>query len=401
MGKAKVIPMRPAAAPVEANTDGSPADKRTVEPLQSAIDALPPGSGMWTVRHVLGLRVYKGARTTTFYVVRKVRGRLAKKKLEAKTLAAARRESVKVLAELKPKPPGSQPIPTLREALEDYLETKKLAVSTREGYHHVVTHYLRDWLDRKLDDLAQDRPAFRRRMSQVERSHGAATAALLIRTYRAIHNWHRRGLPELPESPTVACEMPRVRARDWALDDAALRAWWEAVSQLSPLKRTFWLALLYTGARRDSVRCLRWSDISFSEKIIRFSVAKGGRVYSIPMSDRLAALLQKWREECPSEAWVFPSPQRPDQPLAPQVRDDKRGVVSAHHLRHTARSVLAKLGCSETLARAALGHSLTASVSERYVTASVLTEPLRPYFNAMANYYAQVMGLEGTCAGEK
>jgi integrase len=395
MGKAKVIPMPPAAAPVEANTDGSPADKRTVEPLQSAIDALPAGSGMWTVRHVIGLRVYKGARTTTFYVVRKVRGRLAKKKLEATTLAAARRESVKVLAELKPRPPGSQPIPTLREALEDYLQTKPLAASTREGYRHVVTHYLRDWLDRKLDDLAQDRPSFRRRMSQVEQSHGPAIAALLIRTYRAIHNWHRRVHPELPESPTIACQMPRVRPRDWALDDNALRAWWQAVSKLSPLKRTFWLALLYTGARRDSVRCLRWSDISFSEKIIRFSVAKGGRVYSIPMSDRLAALLQKWREECPSDTWVFPSPQRPDQPLAPQVRDDKRGVVSAHHLRHSMRTRLAEAGCPPDLARVGLGHTLGQNISERYITASLLTEAVRPFMEAVAKKYCEVMGLEG------
>jgi integrase len=77
------------------------------------------------------------------------------------------------------------------------------------------------------------------------------------------------------------------------------------------------------------------------------------------------------------------------------VRDDKRGVVSAHHLRHTARSVLAKLGCSETLARAALGHSLNSSVSERYVTVAVLVQPLREYFDAMAEHYAQVMGLEG------
>jgi integrase len=232
-------------------------------------------------------------------------------------------------------------------------------------------------------------------MLQVERDHGAATAALLIRTYRALHNWHRKVHPTLPESPTIACEMPRVRPRDWALDDGALRAWWQAISRLSPLKRMFWLTLLYSGARRDSVRCLRWSDISFPEKIIRFSVAKGGRVYAIPLSDRLAALLEKWREECPSDTWVFPSPQRPDQPLASQVRDDKRGVVSAHHLRHTARSVLAKLGCPETLAKAALGHSLTSTVSERYVTASVLTEPLRPYFNAMAEYYARIMNLEG------
>jgi integrase len=296
---------------------------------------------------------------------------------------------------LTPRPQGSQPIPTLREALEDYLQTKPLAASTREGYRHVVTHYLRDWLDRKLDDLAQDRPSFRRRMSQIERSHGPAIAALLIRTYRAIHNWHRKAHPELPESPTVACEMPRVRARDWALDDDALRAWWQAVSKLSPLKRTFWLALLYTGARRDSVRCLRWSDISFSEKIIRFSVAKGGRVYSIPMSDRLAALLQKWREECPSDTWVFPSPQRPDQPLAPQVRDDKRGVVSAHHLRHSMRTRLAEAGCPPDLARVGLGHTLGQNISERYITASLLTEAVRPFMEAVAKKYCEVMGLEG------
>jgi integrase len=393
--KVIVLPTGQAAAPeAEAEARNQPV-KKVVEARQAAVDSLPAASGEWKIRGALGLYVFVGAREKSYRVMRRIRGKLVKRVLAARTLAEARREAAKIYQALTPRPQGSQPIPTLREALEDYLQTKPLAASTREGYRHVVTHYLRDWLDRKLDELAEDRPSFRRRMSQVERSHGLGTAALLIRTYRAIHNWHRRVHPELPESPTIACQMPRVRARDWALDDDALRAWWQAVSKLSPLKRTFWLALLYTGGRRDSVRCLRWTDISFSEKIIRFSVAKGGRVYSIPMSDRLAALLQKWRNECPSDTWVFPSPQRPDQPLAPQVRDDKRGVVSAHHLRHTARSVLAKLGCSETLARAALGHSLNSSVSERYVTVAVLVEPLREYFDAMAEHYAQVMGLEG------
>jgi integrase len=230
-------------------------------------------------------------------------------------------------------------------------------------------------------------------MLDVQRKHGAATAALLIRTYRAIHNWHRKVLPDLDESPTVACETPRVKPRDWALSDEELRAWWARVRELPAVKRVWYLTALMTGARAGSVTALRWEDVDLERRIVRFRVVKGDRPYVIPLADRLAGILSEYREKdwIPNaENWVFPSPLRRGRPLFPQVKT--RGIAPPHSLRHTMRTRLAEAGAPPDLARVALGHSLGQNVSERYITASLLTEAVRPLLNAVAEKYAAIFG---------
>ena len=217
----------------------------------------------------------------------------------------------------------------------------------------------------------------------------------MLRQLRAVYHYHERVLPQLPPCPTHVVELPRIRPRDWALSDEELRQWWAAVQQLNPTKRMFWLTLLLTGARRGSVEALRWRDIDFSKRIVHFRVAKGGRTYSIPAPDLLLDLPARYRENdaTPSE-WVFPSAQKPDAHLV-NVRDDKHGVASAHHLRHTYRTVLAELGATPDQARLLMGHFLGSDVSSGYITAPLLIESLRRLANAVARRYAEILGWSG------
>ena len=367
--------------------------RKCVEADQRAIDALPPRSGAWKVKGTLGLYVWCGAATKSFQLMRRVNKRLVKKTLAARSLAEARREAIRVWKSLKPRPASEEPMPTLREALQAYLETKRLAERTRAEYEEFIRRYLSDWLDRKLDDLAADRRGFRKRLADIEREHGAATAALVLRIYRAIHNWHRKVLPDLAESPTTACDPPRVKPRDWALSDEELRAWWARVRKLPAIKRTWWLTALLTGARASSISNLKWDDVDLERKIIRFKVVKGDRPYAIPMADRLAAILREYRERdwLPNAAgWVFPSPRNSERPLYGQVKN--AGLRPPHSMRHSMRTRLAEAGATPDLARIVLGHSLTQTVSERYITADLLVEAVRPLVNRVAERYAEVMG---------
>ena len=366
--------------------------KKVVEADQKAIDGLPPGSGEWKVKGVLGLLVWCGARAKSYRLVRRVNKRLVKKTLAAESLAEAKREAIRLWKSLKPKAPGAEPVPTLGEALAAYLAGKRLAERTRADYETFLRRYLPDWLDRRLDVLAADRAGFRRRIADIERNHGAATAALTLRIYRAIHNWHRKVLPDLPESPTTACDTPRVRPRDWALSDEELRQWWATVQRLKPVKRIWWLAALMTGARAGSISNLTWDDVSLEQKIIRFKVVKGDRPYTIPLADRLADLLREYRENdwLPNRAgWLFPSPRDPERPLWPQVKN--AGLPAPHSMRHTMRTRLAEAGATPDLARIVLGHSLTQDVSQRYLTAYLLVEAVRPLVNTVAEKYAEIM----------
>ncbi len=267
--------------------------------------------------------------------------------------------------------------------------------ATQRLYRYNFQAYLSAWSARSIEEIGEDRAGVRALYQTVRRRHGDATAAPIKQMLSAVYRYFRRVNPDLPPPPTEVIDTPPKRSRDWALGDEELRAWWEAVQRLQPLKKAMWLTLLMTGARASSVLHLRWKDVDLDRGVIRFTVAKGGRAYSVPAPKRLVEILLGWRKQSPpTEAgWVFPSPIRPEQPLR-AVRDDKRGVVSAHHLRHTMRTRLAEAGATPDLARIALGHSLQADVSQRYITPSLLVEAVRPLLEAVAERYAEILGLE-------
>jgi integrase len=363
---------------------------KTVRPVQREIDALPLASGDWSVAGVPGLYVRCGTRTKTFRLQRRVRGRIIWRVLGQVTVAEARRIAMTEWASLKPKP--AQNRVTLVEAWQRYVSEKSLAAKTRFLFEYNLNRYLADWKARTLDEIGEDRAGLREFFLRLARTRGAGIANQVLRQLRAVYRYHERVLPQLPPCPTHVVELPRIRPRDWAMSDEELRQWWAAVQQLNPTKRMFWLTLLLTGARRGSVEALRWRDIDFDKRIVHFRVAKGGRTYSMPAPDLLVELLLRYREQeaLPSE-WVFASPKKLDAHLV-NVRDDKRGVASAHHLRHTYRTVLAELGATPDQARLLMGHSLGNDVSSGYITAPLLIESLRPLANAVARRYAAVLG---------
>lgn len=147
--------------------------------------------------------------------------------------------------------------------------------------------------------------------------------------------------------------------------------------------------------RQDSARLLRWPDLDLWRREIRFSAAEEGRTCNVPISGPLERLFERWREECVPGECVFPSPAKPGQPLHPIVRDDKKGVSSPHHLRHSFRTRLAECGATPDLARIALGHAPTQDVSQRYITPALLVEAVRPLCNQVSERYAEILGWRG------
>lgn len=383
----QVFPSR-GARPAEVQVSSPP---KAIPATQAALDALPFDSGLWRVVGIPGLYVRCRAATKSFIVQRKVRGRVLKKVLVARTMREARVEAARTWALLHPEPRGAKK--TLAEAFEEYVSQRELAPKTRRLYRYVFDHYLVEWKDRTLAEIGADRVSVRTLCSDVLKRHGKATAAQLIRLLSAIYRYARKVDPELPEPPTVVVPMPKIKPRDWAMSPDDLRLWWQAVSGLNPVKRMWWLMCLLTGARAGSIEALEWSDVEFQRKLIRFRVAKGDRPYTVPASDLLIELLGRYREQAPPSQWVFPSPRDPNKHLV-DVRDDKRGVRSAHRLRHTFRTVLAELGATPDQARLLMGHSLAGDVSRGYITAPLVMESLRPLANRVAEHYRELLDLD-------
>jgi len=364
--------------------------RKVVACNQAAIDALPADSGDWKVEGVLGLLVRAGRRGPSFRLQRRVRGRLVVRVLGPVRLSEARREALRLWPTLRPRTRRL----TLKAAWETYLAERPLSETTRRIYSNILKRFLTDWEDRDLASIADDRAGFRARVLEVQRNHGLAEARLTLAAFSAVYRYQRAAHVWLPESPTTAVRLPNLRARDWALSDDELRRWWGLVVRLSELRRTWWTAVLLTGARRDSVLRLRWQDVDLADGVLRFSTVKGGRCYSVPMSDRLRALLAGWRDRAIPGAWVFESPLRAGQPVSRSFAAPVAGI-SPHRLRHTFRTRLVGLGATPDQARLLLGHSLGGDVSTAYITAPLLIESLRPLTNKLAEEYARVLGWDG------
>ncbi len=339
----------------------------------------------------MGLYLRCRAKTKSFMVQRRVGGRLVQRVLGPVTLAAARRKAQVVWTQMKPKPEGG--VPTLEEAWHVYVQERELAETTRKEYQHLLKYVPETWRRRTLDQAGQDRAGVRALYSTLLRRHGRALTSYVFRVLRACYNWYRKVMPDLPENPCVVVDLPQLPARDWALSDEQLTVWWKAVAKLAPVKRTWWLTALLTGARANSIAQLKWADLDFEQKVIQFRVTKRNRPYMVPMSDRLAEVLSKYKrwDAAPSD-WVFPSPVHPDRPLRSKVREKAPSIPSPHHLRHTFRTRLVGLGATPDQARLLLGHSLGGDVSRGYITPARLVESLRPLANAMAEEYARVLG---------
>ncbi|MCS7042626.1 MAG: tyrosine-type recombinase/integrase, partial [Bryobacteraceae bacterium] len=364
--------------------------KKTVRCRQEEIDRIPPGTGDWRVVDVPGLYLRAGARERSFRLQRRVAGKLVTVVLGPMTAAEARRAAMKQWAALKP--PTREGKITLAEAWARFLDERRLAERTVFLYRYNLSKYLAGWQDRTLEQIGNDRAGVRALCLRLQRERGMALASQVMRQLRAVYQYWRRVQPDLPETPTAAVDIPTVGSRNWALSPDELKAWWAGVQKLTPLKQVFWQLVLLTGCRRGSAEALRWQDVDLEGATIHFSTAKAGRTYTIPACRRLVKLLREWRQQClPTEAgWVFPSPFKPEAHIA-CVRDDKRGVASAHHLRHLYRTTLAGLGCPTDLARLLLGHSLSGDVSRGYITPHLLTDALRPWAEAVERRYAEIL----------
>jgi integrase len=314
---------------------------------------------------------------------------------------------MKIWSAMKPRP-AAQDVVTFGIAIDRYLEEKTLADKTRKNYRYNSEHYLKDLLSRSLQSMGDDRAGFRFYVHQIRKKHGAATYNQCVRLVSAVYNWQRKIDPSLPESPTIAVEVESIPARNWGYIDQELRAWWFAtvkgrdgavtesgVKTLAPIKRHWWLTALFTGARKGAIEELKWKDIDFDRKTIHFYRTSPKDSYVVPMAEKLAVLLEAYRDSVdaiPSE-WVFPSP-RKDGLHVVDVKNDKQGAGPAHRLRHTFRTTLAQLGVGTDQARLLMGHSMRGDVSRDYISAPLVVESLRPLVNAVAIHYLDIISLE-------
>ncbi len=138
--------------------------------------------------------------------------------------------------------------------------------------------------------------------------------------------------------------------------------------------------LMLTGARRQEISALKWTEVDFTFSVLRLEASKTGAKI-VPLAGAALARLEAIRGEPDADpVWVFPNA-RGDGPYDGvgrawdrlRAQADLDGV-RLHDLRHTFASVGAGQGVGLTLIGGLLGHT-QASTTQRY--AHLADHPLR------------------------
>ena len=149
--------------------------------------------------------------------------------------------------------------------------------------------------------------------------------------------------------------------RDRALTADELIALWRAIETLPELPRAYFRTVLLTGARRNEVRCMAWSELDLNARLWRLPAErnKSVRPFEIPLSDPVMETLQTLPRIGPM-VFAFDG-KRPIavHQLIERIRSDAAlPDMRLHDLRRTLRTGLAELGVSFEVAERVLNHAM-------------------------------------------
>lgn len=146
--------------------------------------------------------------------------------------------------------------------------------------------------------------------------------------------------------------------------------------------------LMLTALRRGEILGLRWDEVDLENGILSISAKrmKAARDHIVPLSRQAADLLRRLHNQ--GGKFVFPSPRRKDQSLAPTAFTGLvSGNATPHGMRATFRTWAEDHGIDASLAEHALAHQLTDGVQRAY-RRSTAVERRRELMQQWADYLA-------------
>jgi integrase len=192
----------------------------------------------------------------------------------------------------------------------------------------------------------------------------------------------------------LADVLPATTRRTDALDRAHLPAWFAAVRALSNATASAYLqALLLTGARREEMAALKWSDVDVKGGTLDLADKVGER-RTIPLTPHVAALIA----ELPRlNAFVFASPSaksghiaEPRTPLENALKAADLPHLSIHGLRRSFTSLSEAAGVPAGAAAQIQGHR-PSGVHEGYTIRRI--EDLRDHAERIEQFILERAGI--------
>jgi integrase len=188
------------------------------------------------------------------------------------------------------------------------------------------------------------------------------TANRVLASVRRMFNWAvSQNL--LTTSPCAGVERPNKEIpRDRVLTDAELSRVWNAARRagfpFGPLVQL----LILTGARRDEVGAMRWSEVNLRAKLWSLPAArtKNGRDHDVPLSEQAVAILKALPRIDESDFVLTTTGKSPISGYSKSKKhiDKLAGIAPwrLHDLRRTVATNLQKLGVRLEVTEAVLNH---------------------------------------------
>jgi integrase len=205
----------------------------------------------------------------------------------------------------------------------------------------------------------------------VEDERGPVMADKVLDYIGAAFNWHAIRDPDF-NSPIIrgmARTKTSERARSRTLDDQEIRDLWASLDDMPVAYAAFLRTLLLTGARRDEVRCARWSEINGDTWTVPAARHKSGKDHLIPITAEIEVQLHAASPQRKG-AFIFSRnggivPLGSLSTLKHRLEAKiaaRRGKPMAdwrlHDLRRTARSLLSRAGVPADIGERVIGHAM-------------------------------------------
>jgi integrase len=363
---------------------------------ESVLGRLPgkPGA-VFRDRVLCGLCLKVGRRTKTFFVATSVGGQQVRVTLGRWPLITVDEARAMALPILRQCRAGELPavrvrakLPTLREALTQYADAKKVKPSSLARYESVLKTHFTDWQHKPVSALKEH--AFGEHCRAFAQSKGASLVELgraligsVIRFIRAVYG------VEI-SNPFVrlagAGLLPaRAQARERKLEEAGLPAWARAVGSLPERQSDYLRLMLLTGLRKNECAALRRRDVDIDSGVVMFPETKTGKPHNLPITPHMLGILSRRCQGLQEGDRLF------DGFSVDHIADVavRAGApaFTLHDLRKMLATVGARLQVGDAVLRRILNHSAKRSdvLHRHYVRLSVtdLVDPLEHIQNVL------------------
>ena len=253
------------------------------------------------------------------------------------------------------------------------------------------------------------------------REHPEHGRQLSANTIRRIHAMLHRALADavrthiIPRNPADGVTLPKVGAASKrVLTDKEMDAFMAAI-KADPIWHDFFYTELTTGLRRGEICGLQWRDFNAEAGTLQVSrtlhqdpdggfstgdtkTGKGKRKILLPQST--ADILRERQKTVRSE-WIFPSPVKAKQPVAPtsayhrlKVLLEQAGLpnISFHALRHTFATHALASGVDAKTLSGILGHTDASFTLNTYT--HVTSDMQRQASVVVGNFMEDIFGKE-------